>query len=337
MESTIIIPAYNNKELLERCLDSLMNQTYRNFKIVLVDDGSPQDILTEGRYDSKYLTYVRKENAGAGLARDYGLSFLDDDTRFVFFIDSDDCVDSDYLEHMVGLMKKDNLDFCQCSAVYEQGEESSVYPYPDSDAVLTGDDINGFLLEMFGSMPDKGDVQKMSVSLWAGCFLADIIKNAGLHFESERRVLSEDTLFKIDYLRHCRRIGLTAYHGYRYRVSDNSLTHKVYKEKNKIINTFYEELKARMDEVQHSSDDIMRVYRKILMYFNNDIFSACGSEMPDKEKLEKIKDIIKHPLYKKCVNGLPLTRLNLKNFAFTLLAKLELAYLLMKAGEIHAK
>ncbi len=336
MESAIIIPVYNNVSFLKKCIASISNQTYKNFKVILVDDGSEEDVLDEIKLPNNNLIYVKKKNEGAGKAREYGLGFLDIDTKYVFFIDSDDYIDSNYLEIMVRYMKNYKLDFCQCSWMKESNTDSSIYPYPKEDEIIEGDKIKRFIAEMFGSLPDKYDIQKQCVALWACCFSADIIKKANLHFQSERNVLSEDTIFKIDYLKHCKKIGLFTFSGYHYLISEASLTNKEYKNKSEIINNFSKELIKRWEDI-FSNNDYQRIYRKVLMYFNNDILKICKSSINFKEKKKEIKNIVENPLYRKSICELDIFKLNLKNMIFHLLTKHKMYYLIVKVGEFYGK
>ena len=89
---TIIVPIYNVELYLEQCLNSLVNQTVTNFKVILVDDGSKDGSgIIAKRYAEKYpemFRYLFKKNAGLGAARNTGMEYCD--TEYVEFLDSDD-------------------------------------------------------------------------------------------------------------------------------------------------------------------------------------------------------------------------------------------------------
>lgn len=103
---TIIVPAYNVEQYLEQCLDSLLHQTCKNFRVILVNDGSTDatpDICE--RYVSEYselFRYINQENKGLGAARNAGLS--ETDTPYVSFLDSDDWQDIRFVEKFFRLM-----------------------------------------------------------------------------------------------------------------------------------------------------------------------------------------------------------------------------------------
>ena len=91
---SVIIPVYNVEKYLKRCLDSVINQTYKNLEIILVDDGSTDNsgkICDEYAKNDKRIIVIHKENGGVSVARNIGLDICTGD--YVNFIDSDDWID----------------------------------------------------------------------------------------------------------------------------------------------------------------------------------------------------------------------------------------------------
>lgn len=104
---SIVIPIYNAEKYLEECLNSIKNQTYKNFEVIMVNDGSKDDSETICmnflRSDSRFR-YLKKENAGVSSARNVGLDNVEGD--YITFIDADDWVDENYLELLIATVKK---------------------------------------------------------------------------------------------------------------------------------------------------------------------------------------------------------------------------------------
>ena len=95
---SIIVPIYNVELYLRRCLDSVLNQTYTNLEIILVDDGSPDgcpQICDEYAAKDKRIAVIHKENGGLSDARNAGLDICKG--KYISFIDSDDWVDEKYI------------------------------------------------------------------------------------------------------------------------------------------------------------------------------------------------------------------------------------------------
>lgn len=116
MKISVIVPVYNTRDCLKRCVDSILNQTYQNLEVLLVDDGS-----TDGsgqlcdafvKQDNRVRVY-HKENGGASSARNLGMQNAIGD--YISFIDSDDYIDSDVYQMMIELIQEKDLPIVQIS------------------------------------------------------------------------------------------------------------------------------------------------------------------------------------------------------------------------------
>lgn len=120
---SVIVPIYNVEKYLEKCLDSIVNQDYKNLEILLIDDGSTDSsgrIADNYAVDDSRIKVIHKPNGGLSDARNYGLKIMTGD--YVTFIDSDDYVTKDYVSFMYNLLKKTNfsapLAICSLINVY---------------------------------------------------------------------------------------------------------------------------------------------------------------------------------------------------------------------------
>lgn len=115
---SIVIPVYNVEKYLDRCLDSVVNQTYTNIEIILVDDGSLDSSLqlcrTWEKKDSRIKVF-HKENGGLSDARNYGVTKTRGD--YIFFIDSDDCMWRETIETLFKAIKDHNAEIACCNYV----------------------------------------------------------------------------------------------------------------------------------------------------------------------------------------------------------------------------
>lgn len=113
---SVVIPIYNVEKYLENCINSVLNQTYSNIEVILVDDGSPDNCGKicdlYAKKDSR-IKVIHKENGGLSDARNCGL--LNSTGKYVTFIDSDDDVTLDYVEYLYNLIKKYNTKMSICS------------------------------------------------------------------------------------------------------------------------------------------------------------------------------------------------------------------------------
>lgn len=99
---SIIIPVYNSEKYIDRCINSIVNQTYKDIEIILIDDGSSDrsiDIINNYvNKDNRIKVYTQK-NAGPSSARNYGLDVSTGD--YVMFVDADDYIDKTMVEEMI--------------------------------------------------------------------------------------------------------------------------------------------------------------------------------------------------------------------------------------------
>ena len=127
-ELSIIVPVYNVEQVLEKCLLSIKNQTYQNYEVIMIDDGSNDK---SGKICDKYMekdnTYrvIHKKNEGVSKARNYGLDMAKG--KYVMFIDSDDSILPDMFEKYINEIKISNVDVVIGGVIqYENGEFSFV-------------------------------------------------------------------------------------------------------------------------------------------------------------------------------------------------------------------
>lgn len=130
---SVIVPIYNVSRYLERCMESLLHQTYKNIEIIMVDDGSPDDCGKKcDRYaaEEPRIKVIHKKNAGLGMARNSGLEIAEGE--YVMFIDSDDYTDVRMIERLYHRLTEEGADTCFCRVIsfYEYvGIDTSVFGY----------------------------------------------------------------------------------------------------------------------------------------------------------------------------------------------------------------
>lgn len=115
---SIIVPVWNAHPYLEKCVDSILAQTYKNIELILVDDGSTDDSLEicrrYERFDER-VNVLHKENGGQWSARNLGLDYCTGE--YVGFVDNDDWVFPDMYEKLYNLMNKYHADIGSCNAI----------------------------------------------------------------------------------------------------------------------------------------------------------------------------------------------------------------------------
>ena len=141
---SVIVPIYKVENVLHYCIDSILNQTYKDFELILVDDGSPDNsgkICYDYAEKDSRIKVIHKKNGGLSDARNVGMAVATGE--YISFIDSDDYVSDDFFECLLDIMNKENSDIAECSVVkfYEDNrfdefsDDLSVKTYDTQDAM----------------------------------------------------------------------------------------------------------------------------------------------------------------------------------------------------------
>lgn len=216
MKISIIIPVYNAEKTIQRCLQSIIKQTYIDIEILVIDDGSTDNSLSIcnniASIDNR-IKVLRQKNSGPATARNTGLDNVSGD--FVTFIDADDWVENTLIENYVSLLC-DKVDLYICNYINEYPSQS--IKHQDYNLEQTND--NALLFEIY---------QKQAFPfLWCKLFRYKIIKENAIRFDTQLK-LSEDNIFIIQYLYYSQGIKLNNKHLYHYsRNQTNSLSTKRY-------------------------------------------------------------------------------------------------------------
>lgn len=224
---SIIIPIYNAGSYLQMSVGSLLRQTHANIEICLVDDGSTDDsaqICDRYAAEDVRVHVMHKENAGQGLARNDGLSMATG--TYVAFLDADDYWEMDACERIWDRLQETDADLCSYAYCKER-EDGTVTARPsvrqtvyDGDAVRTE-----FLLHYFGDDPLDDDLRGVSACM--SCYRRSIIAEHDIRFASERKVLSEDTIFNLEFCRYCEMAATLDSVVLHYVMHASSHTHRV--------------------------------------------------------------------------------------------------------------
>lgn len=107
---SVIVPAYNVESYIEVCINSIINQTYNNYEIIIIDDGSSDntyEICKKIRNSNSKIKLHRQENQGVSVARNVGMSLAKG--KYYIFVDADDMVSKYYIETLVNAIKHDDM------------------------------------------------------------------------------------------------------------------------------------------------------------------------------------------------------------------------------------
>ena len=214
---SVIIPVYNTAEYLPRCLDSILNNTYRNLEVICINDGSKDsslEVLNSYAAKDPRVKVIDQENAGVSAARNRGIR--EAAGEYLLFIDSDDTVDTQLLDRLLNDFPGTGADlaiFGICFDYYHHGKQyrSDLLAYAES-GLLDSNHWSTHFAELF-------EVNGLS-SVWAKIFRKQIIAEHGLFFKQDM-FLYEDLEYVLRYAAHCGSIYNDPRGIYHYRQSED--------------------------------------------------------------------------------------------------------------------
>lgn len=191
---TVVVPIYNVEPYLNRCIDSIVTQSYRNLEIILVDDGSPDNcpqMCDEWAQKDKRIRVIHKANAGLGMARNTGIEYAHG--KYICFFDSDDYIAPRTIETAYTAVTENSADIAVFgSAMVDENRRvlSTKVPEPH---IYQGDEVTQkFLPALMGEDPTTGCDAHIPFSAWSCLISMELIKRAQWSFVSEREIVSED-------------------------------------------------------------------------------------------------------------------------------------------------
>lgn len=222
---SVIIPIYNTATYIRECIDSVLNQTYSNIEIILVNDGSKDEsdqIIRQCYTNNSFVKYCNKKNEGVSKARNVGLRMSSGD--FVTFIDSDDWVNAHFIEEAVRCLITNKLDFVLggTEKIFPKYTVKCV-PVINNGPVLYENNINLFEKKILSNGVVGDTALDTCFTSGPVCKLFRREDINGIEF-NEDLVIGEDTVFNLEVMQRVNRVGIVPRIWYNYRMNDSSAT-----------------------------------------------------------------------------------------------------------------
>ena len=330
MKLSIIVPVYNVEKYLVECIESILNQKYSVYEIILVDDGSTDSsgkICDEYSKKYKNIITIHKSNAGLGMARNTGLENATGD--FVGFIDSDDFYSKDYLEILNNAFIESNLDTFVSSFSRVNLESEFLY----KEEVISGnykdeDVLHKLLPRIIGSAPNLKD--SIPPSVCCTIYSLNIIRENNIKFVSERDLISEDLVFNLNYYCHAKNVTVYNYVGYNYRINPHSLTTKYNKERFKKCLNLYNYEKEYLKNIEIYDECKYRLIRQFFNYIRMclDQLNKKSCNLSKSEIIKHIDEIVGNKEVEEMLSIYPIKELGFKQKIFVYMLKYKMKYIL---------
>ena len=290
---SIIIPCFNAEKTLEKCLESVVQQSYANLEIIIIDDGSTDEtslIYNKFQSNDERILVLKQQNSGVSKARNTGVKAATGD--YICFVDSDDWAELNYCSELYSLLVGENADISIVEASYEDENGNVLCSKPISDEkIFDGNRALVLLLED----------QEIQSHPWGKLFKADLLKN--VHFPENLKCFEDySTLFKI--FNKAVKVVKSNEKLYHYIQREDSLSHnlspatayefflaimEVFEfwrnsakvgDRNKIVKNIVRKLlmvlkritrNTKEDEMKSEKDEIRRAFNSFLKYSATDI------------------------------------------------------------------
>ena len=294
---TVVIPIYNVEKYLNRCIDSVVKQTYTNLEILLIDDGSPDkcpELCDEWAKKDHRIRVIHKKNAGLGMARNTGIENASGE--YICFFDSDDYVAEDLIEKAQKKICAEQAEIVVYGYI-SANPEKNVYcksiPIVNQDVYEGVEILNSFLPDMLGVDPRTGKDNGVQASVWVEFYCMTLIQRTGWRFVSEREIISEDYYSHLVLYKDVRKVAILKEALYYYCVNDDSLTRKYRPDRFEKIKYFYKKCLEFCEENRYPDE----VYHRCMQPFVNFTIGALKQEAAFSENPQKsIRQIVDDPI-----------------------------------------
>lgn len=254
---SVIIPVYNVELYLGECIDSILFQTFSDFEVIIVNDGSTDSsssIISNYTSDTR-IKSIYQANMGLPEARNTGIKYSSG--KYIIFIDSDDRIRKDMFETMIREIESSNTQLVICNiARFDKIRTIDSKRYTDS--LL---DFNNKSSDIFYSLAIDSCCNKL--------FRLDIIKKKEIVFSDKKIVPQEDFFFNFKYLCHINRIRMISDTFYEYRIRQSSITNS---KQDKFIQGSINFVHSV--ELYHNENKISRDYNRFSLFLLSEMLQA---------------------------------------------------------------
>lgn len=252
---SVIVPVYNIEKYISRCLESIINQTYKNLEIIVIDDGSSDNtgkIIDDFAKRDKRVIVIHQDNKGVSSARNKGLDIATG--QYIGFVDGDDTLDKDMYDFLLKNIKKYDADISHCG--YRLIEDKKETLFYGSGKIIIQDRKKGILDLMDGSLIEPTLCNKL--------FKRQLLEYIRL---DENIKINEDLYFNILAFNNSNKSVFQDYTKYNYIKREGSASTSSC---NNII----------------AKNDCRKVYREIIKFFAHD-----SEILPYAEKMDLLRNI----------------------------------------------
>ena len=296
---SIIVPVYNVGKYIRECLESILLQTYTDFQVIIVDDGSTDntmEIVSECKDKFKELLILYQKNSGVSVARNTAFDYIRGE--YTIYIDPDDFLELHMFENLHNKAEESNADIVICEYYVYYGEKD------DRNYIERYNKNQNIIYENFDVM-DLMLKYKLQGQLWNKLFKTELLKRIDFKFEPNRYIQDAFPVFRAIY--NSKRICFVEKPLYYYRQRKTSTVHK---KNSKLAEDYYH---AMTSIINYIKDENIVVNMKSLNIFKVNVLSHFIAHYTDADELNDLKRFRKSKY----------NELSVKNREFLLLSEIS--------------
>lgn len=288
---SIILPIYNVDEFLEQCIKSLLEQTYENYEIFLIDDGS-QDHSAEicKKYISDKVHYVYQKNSGVSVARNKGIEMSTG--NWIVFVDPDDWVENNFLQTFYDNIDN-KTDIILCDDFVEFPNKQILNNIYQKDFTFkTSNEKDDLIIQFFSKNGCKYFPQYHDCSApWGKAFKKELITDNNLIFEKELR-RAQDKIFNLYAFEYSKCIKYCQIATYHYRMNENSTWGKFSPNIENDLKKLYKHMNEYIEKYKKNDKNFQQFfYEKITLSINSIFRQYYYNTKYTENKKKKYNDI----------------------------------------------
>ena len=289
---SIIIPVYNAEKYLRECIDGILGQSYKNYELLLVNDGSTDGSATicdEYAKENSQIKVFHRENSGPSVTRNFGVDMAEGE--YIVFIDADDVIDDNYLFALHDNLSRYGVDLvlCDYERFYKDDLEQKVHYGISRYSVAIAKSR-----EELAKVYQNSSTNLFGISVWAKLYKSEIIKKHHIRFPEDIS-FEEDCCFNVQYFEYVNTAAFTRETVYHYRQIEKSLS-KLYQTSTfrDLING-YNKRKEFVSKIGMEQEDVKKLDNIFLVATINNYKKIAMSDMSIKEKKKAYKETLDYP------------------------------------------
>ena len=319
---SFIVPVYKVEKYLSQCIESIINQTFKDFELILIDDGSPDkcpEICDKYANTDKRIRVIHKQNEGVSAARNDGIETANGE--WAYFVDSDDWIERNAAEMLINDAMQYDVDcvMSDCIKHFDNGKQKRVYEFSQpffTDDRKTIEAIQKFVLCRKYSPYYMPNVSSGYAAPWGKFVRLKLLTNNGIRFDTKAKGVFDDGVYSLYLLNSVKRFYYNRKHTYNYRIVGSSLTHAYKPDAMEILKENYALVDEFINKTSKDASFIQAEQCRRIHYFTS-YLSNFYFNPNNPNTIEVIKQSLLHDLeewpYKEAFTSAKYRNLELKH------------------------